>query len=57
MTVFSAAATLHRTIKAPLGSVDTICQSLCDPPHIRVLIDPMYWHVVTGIPTNFEGIC
>jgi hypothetical protein len=53
--VRNAAKALLAEIKAPAGVVNT--QGLIDPegPYIRVMIEPTYWLVVSGVPSTFGG--
>ncbi len=53
--VRSAAKALLAEIKAPAGAVNT--QGIKDPkgPYIKVMIDPMYWLVVSSVPSTFDG--
>jgi hypothetical protein len=54
-SIYEAAAKLQRELRAPAGAVNTIAQTRGAPPFIRVMIDPMYWHAVGGVPDTFEG--
>jgi hypothetical protein len=53
--VRSAAKALLAEIRAPAGAVNT--QGLIDAegPYIKVMIEPTYWLVVSGVPSTFGG--
>lgn len=50
-----AAKALLDEIRAPAGAVNTIVGSDKEGPHIRVMIDPFYWLVVSNVPETFHG--
>lgn len=54
-SIQDAAAHLQSLIRAPKGAVNTLAVADAQGPVIRVLVDPMYWAVVTGVPSTFEG--
>jgi hypothetical protein len=50
-----AAKALLDDIHAPAGAVNTIIGTDNRGPHIRVMIDPFYWLVVSNVPETFQG--
>ena len=53
--VRNAAKALLAEIRAPAGVVNTQGLSDAQGPYIKVMIDPAYWLVVSGIPSTFGG--
>jgi hypothetical protein len=51
----TAAAVLLTRIDAPRGAVNTLIGADEEGAYIRLLIDPMYWLSISGVPKTFEG--
>ena len=54
-TIQGAAATLLRHIHAPKGAANTYVNRDTTGPFICVMIDPLYWNTICGIPSTYEG--
>jgi hypothetical protein len=55
MTIQDAAAALLQHIPAPRGAINSYVGHDTGGAFICLMIDPLYWNAVHGVPNNYEG--